>query len=155
MTMFLKKRRRYLMSLSPNNFVRIWMPFLGDLNLFNGEKNPARNLLSIAVLLFFWSLHFTGSTRSKRDKIKSNFVRLWIIYMYSAKCHRDINSFFISWVPYKRFTSDVSSVSTEGIVGYVWCMYWMVVFCYWSAIGGSVVTWKTLIVIFWKCGVPF
>lgn len=71
------------------------MPFLGDLNLFNGEKNPARNLLSVAVLLFFWSLHFTGSSRSKRDKIKSNFVRLWIIYIYiySAKCHRDVNIF--------------------------------------------------------------
>ena len=71
------------------------MPFLGDLNLFNGGKNPARNLLSVAVLLFFWSLHFTGSSRSKRDKIKSNFLRLWIIYIYSAKCHRDVN-FFLS-----------------------------------------------------------
>lgn len=69
------------------------MPFLGDLNLFNGEQNPARNLLSVAVLLFFWSLHFTGSSRSKRDQIKSNFVRL---YIYSAKCHRDVNFFFIS-----------------------------------------------------------
>lgn len=68
------------------------MPFLGDLNLFNGEQNPARNLLSVAVLLFFWSLHFTGSSRSKRDQIKSNFVRL---YIYSAKCHRDVN-FFLS-----------------------------------------------------------
>lgn len=68
------------------------MPFLGDLNLFNGEQNPARNLLSVAVLLFFWSLHFTGSSRSKRDQIKSNFVRL---YIYSAKCHRDV-IFFLS-----------------------------------------------------------
>ena len=68
------------------------MPFLGDLNLFNGEQNPARNLLSVAVLLLFWSLHFTGSSRSKRDQIKSNFVCL---YIYSGKCHRDVN-FFLS-----------------------------------------------------------
>lgn len=39
----------------------------------------------LAIFLFFWSLHFTGSIRSKRDKIKSkaNFVRLWIIYVFS------------------------------------------------------------------------
>ena len=70
------------------------MPFLGDLNLFNGEQNPARNLLSVAVLLFFWSLHFTGSSRSKRDQIKSNFVRLYI-YIFSQVPQR-CKFFFLS-----------------------------------------------------------
>ena len=59
------------------------MPFLGDLNLFNGEQNPARNLLSVAVLLFFFG-PYTLLAAADPNGTKLNPILYVCIYIQAS-----------------------------------------------------------------------